>query len=70
MLITKTSQLTKREHTINLNVTQEQMDRFDRRRDNGEHVQTIFPHLSAEQREFILTGITPEEWDFAFRDLD
>lgn len=24
--------------------------------------QTAFPYLSAEDREFIMTGITPEEW--------
>jgi len=26
-------------------------------------VQDVFPDLSSEQREFILTGITPEEWN-------
>lgn len=25
-------------------------------------VQTAMAHLNAEQREFVLTGITPEEW--------
>lgn len=32
------------------------------------HVQTAFPGLSAEDREFLLTGITPEEWDAIFPD--
>lgn len=27
-----------------------------------EHVQNAFPELSAEEREFLLTGITPQEW--------
>jgi hypothetical protein len=26
-------------------------------------IQDIFPNLAAEEREFILTGITPEEWE-------
>ena len=26
-------------------------------------VQDAFPTLSADDREFLLTGITPEEWD-------
>ena len=29
-------------------------------------VQNAFPDLSADDREFILTGITPEEWDQIF----
>lgn len=29
-------------------------------------VQDVFPELSADDREFILTGITQEEWDSAF----
>lgn len=29
-------------------------------------VQDAFPHLSADDREFLLTGATPEEWKEAF----
>lgn len=50
-------------HTLELDVTKEQMERFENRIANGEYVQTIFPNLPAEFREFILTGITPEEWN-------
>ncbi len=28
----------------------------------GQFIQTAFADLPAEQREFLLTGITPEEW--------
>jgi hypothetical protein len=66
MKITRTSQLSGKTHTLDLNVTQEQMDRFEIRRITGEYVQTIFPDLPKEEREFILTGITPEEWNTAF----
>ena len=24
------------------------------------------PHLSADDREFLMTGVTPEEWDATF----
>jgi hypothetical protein len=27
------------------------------------HIQDFFPELSDEEREFILNGITPEEWN-------
>ena len=26
------------------------------------NIQDVFPHLTPEQREFIISGITPEEW--------
>ena len=29
-------------------------------------VQDEFPHLSDDEREFLLTGSTPDEWDEAF----
>ena len=34
----------------------------------GEHIQTAFRDLPAEQREFLLTGITPAEWKKLFED--
>ena len=33
---------------------------------NGEKIQNALSYLTAAQREFIKTGITPEEWDNAF----
>lgn len=29
-------------------------------------IQEIFPNLTPNQREFIMTGSTPEEWDAEF----
>ena len=29
---------------------------------NGRHLQDAFPFLKPSEREFLLTGITPEEW--------
>lgn len=37
---------------------------------NGERIQDAFGFLSAEEREFILTGITPDEWKKMFADED
>jgi hypothetical protein len=31
-------------------------------------IQDLFPELTPDQREFILTGITKEEWDETFTD--
>jgi hypothetical protein len=33
---------------------------------HGELIQNAFPTLSAADREFILSGITPEEWEDTF----
>lgn len=32
----------------------------------GESIQNAMPYLTANQREFLLTGMSPEEWSAAF----
>ena len=49
-------------NVMDLPVTQKQLDRWQA----GELVQNVFPHLSADEREFIMTGITPQEWEEEF----
>lgn len=66
MLITRKSSLSGITRSLELNVTQEQLDRHT----NGEHAQKVFSNLPAHEREFIMTGITKEEWDNAFPDDD
>jgi hypothetical protein len=34
--------------------------------DSGTLIQDAFPKLTADQREFIMTGITPEKWASIF----
>lgn len=65
MLITNKSRLSGKVHTMDLNVTEEQIKKFE----EGELVQNVFPHLTADEREFILTGITAEEWKEAFKPI-
>jgi hypothetical protein len=45
-------------NVMDLPVTQEQIDKYNA----GALVQNAFPNLNAEQREFLQTGTTPEEW--------
>ena len=57
------------EHEIDLPITLEQLLRFE----SGEFAQIAFPQLNSTQREFLITGTTPEEWDEIFgseEDLD
>lgn len=58
MLITRKSSITGVEHTKQLSVTNEQIGAFYA----GALIQDAFPHLSADDREFILNGITQDEW--------
>ena len=66
MLVTRKSSISGEINSIDLPITEEQIVRFE----SGELIQRAFPQLTAEQREFILTGITPEEWKVAFPDED
>jgi hypothetical protein len=66
MKITKISQLSGKEHTIELDVDQYQMIRIENRFHSKELIQNIVPHLSMDEREFLMTGITPEEWNNTF----
>ena len=36
----------------------------------GQLIQHAFPELSADQREFLMTGITPEKWDVMFKERE
>ena len=62
MLITRTSILSGKESTMDLPITVEQIAKWQ----SGELIQDVFPDLPKEQREFLLSGITPEEWEKAF----
>lgn len=33
---------------------------------NGELIQNAMPYLTADEREFLMTGIMPEEWEDTF----
>ena len=49
-------------NTMELNVTQEQLTAWE----NGMNIQQAMPDLSAEEREFVKTGMTPTEWNELF----
>ena len=59
MLITKTSMLSGNTSSMDIDVSQDQIDLWQ----SGSLIQNVMPNLSADEREFIMTGITPEEWD-------
>lgn len=67
MLITKTSSLTGISHTLDINITEQQLKDVDNKTDL---IQRIVPNLSPAEREFLLSGITDEEWQTAFADIE
>ena len=70
MRVTKTSQLTGRQHTMEIDVTSEQLFRIENRTNTTELIQNIVPNLSMSDREFLMTGITNEEWIRMFGEVD
>ena len=69
MQVTRRSPVTGQTNTLEVNVTEQQMQEFQ---SEGRQrlVQEIFCDASAEEREFILTGYTPEDWAMIFGGLD
>ena len=63
MLITKTSPFSNKTNVMEIDVTEEQIALWE----SGTLIQNAMPHLTPDEREFIMTGITPEEWDSAFK---
>jgi len=63
MQITRTSALTGKVHSREIKCQQVQLDLYA----SGKYlIQDVFPMLSDDDREFIKTGITPEEWAETF----
>lgn len=64
MQVTKTSMLTGKTTTKSLPITMQQLRAFY----SGKLVQDVFPDLSPEDREWLRSGITEEEWKEHFGD--
>jgi hypothetical protein len=62
MLITRKSPISGNEATMDLPISQKQIDLYDK----GEYIQVAFANLNPDQREFYMTGITPDEWNKLF----
>jgi hypothetical protein len=58
MLIKKISPLSGTVNERDIDVTAEQIQWWH----GGALIQDVMPNLSADDREFLMTGITPEEW--------
>ena len=66
MKIIRTSMFTGKERTKDLPVTQKQLDDWE----GGMVIQKAIPHLSDSDREFIMTGVTDDEWNETFKESE
>ena len=62
--VTRQSIITRKMNTMELPISQEHLDIYDTVGDIL--VQDAFPNLDKEQREFLISGITPQEWNETF----
>jgi hypothetical protein len=61
--ITRRSGITGKNNTLEVPISREDYILGQKKRDAGALIQEAFPTLSPPWREFLMTGITPEEWD-------
>ena len=62
MKITRVSPFSNKKTTLEINVTARQIASWEK----GELIQDAMPNLTPDEREFIKTGVTPDEWDDIF----
>ena len=60
MYITRTSKFSNITRTFEIDVTQAQLDAWNV---DGKLIQDAMPNLNSSEREFIMSGMTDEEWD-------
>jgi len=59
MKIVRKSPFSGKTNEMEIPVTQEQLDQWT----NGMLIQNAMPNLTPDEREFIKTGMTEEDWD-------
>ena len=66
MIVSRKDPMTGRIRSVSMNITPEQMAAYE----SGTVIQLAAPNLTADEREFILTGFLPEEFDALMVDDD
>ena len=64
--VTRKSPFSGKENTMTLNISREEFQKALKRYVAGAYIQDAFHMLDADEREFLKTGITPDEWDETF----
>lgn len=61
-MVIKRTNFAGEEVQMDLPVTKQQIEDWQ----NGEYIQLAFPQLNADQREFLISGMLPGEWNGLF----
>ena len=67
MLVTRKSLWSGITRTVDLPITEQQLNDWE---NNGALAQVAFSNLTEAQREFIISGMTEEEWEEMSEDVD
>lgn len=70
MLIKMTSKLTGQLNVMDIPLTETEFEAAMATWKRGSLVQEAFPTLTKDEREFLMTGSTPEEWNEVFGEED
>jgi hypothetical protein len=62
-IVTRTSTITGKNNDMALPISEDELKAGLEKHRKGGLIQDCFPQLNAGQREFLLNGVTPEEWD-------
>lgn len=62
MKITRVSPLSGKENTLDLDITEEQVLQWKM----GELIQDVMPNLNPDEREFLISGVAPGEFEQLF----
>ena len=65
MQVTRYSPVSKRRNTLEINCTEEEIAAWI---NSGQMIQDALPQLTPGERDFLLSGITPDEWKTLFED--
>jgi len=63
MKVTKQSQISGVVRTMELDITAQQLWNYEM---GLGLIQDVFPNLNSSEREFLMTGVTDEEWNSVF----
>ena len=62
LYVERTSPLTGKTSAMVLDINQEQVNEWNNP-NRTKLIQDIFPNLTDDEREFVMTGYTPEDWE-------
>ena len=66
MLVGRKSPFSGKSHEMEIDVSEKQITLWM----EGALIQDVMPNLSPDEREFLMTGITPAEWNEMFAQSD